>query len=182
MQNVMPHERFIALLRGINVGGRNKVPMEALRGACAGLGWLDVQTYIQSGNLIFRAAAAPEALETALEDVIAQQFGLAIPVIVRPAAAWPAIVAGNPFPQESAATPNLVMLLLAKRPPNPDAVAQLQERAADGERLARAGDALWVHYANGAGRSKLTPALLDRLAGSPVTARNWNTVLKLNEL
>lgn len=178
----MLHPMHIALLRGINVSGQNKLPMAELRTACAQLGWQDVQTYIQSGNLVFRAAGAAAALEHALEDLIAQHFGLTIPVIVRAAAEWPALVAGNPFPAASAATPNLVMLMLAKQPPHPDALAALQARAAAGEQLAQVGDALWAYFPAGSGRSKLAPTLIDRLVGSPVTARNWNTVLKLKAL
>jgi uncharacterized protein (DUF1697 family) len=75
-----------------------------------------------------------------------------------------------------------VLLALSKLPPKADAAAELQKRAPSGERVLRVGDALWIHYAAGIGTSKLTPALLDRLAGSPVTARNWNTVLKLAEM
>ena len=74
------------------------------------------------------------------------------------------------------------MLALCGAPPNEDAVDLLLHRAADGERITRVGDALWIHYAGGAGRSKLSPAILDRAAGSPVTTRNWRTVLKLAEM
>jgi uncharacterized protein (DUF1697 family) len=172
----------IALLRGINVGGRNTVAMSALRELCAGLGWRDVQTYINSGNVIFRADAPPAELELALEAALASSFGLTIAVVVRPAAAWPGYLAGNPFPGESEREPNLVMLALSKAPPRPDAVDALRERAGAGEQVAGAGDALWIHYGAGAGRSKLAPALLDRLVGSPVTTRNWRTALKLAEL
>jgi uncharacterized protein (DUF1697 family) len=174
--------RYIALLRGINVTGRNKIAMPELRAACAELGWQDVQTYIQSGNLIFQADAAAEAVEAALGKAIDQRFGLSIPVIVRAASDWPAYVQANPYPKESEREPNLVMLALSKARPKPDAAEKLQERAASGERIAQAGDALWIHYPQGAGRSKLSPALFDRLVGSPVTARNWRTVLKINEL
>lgn len=173
---------FIALLRGINVGGRNKVPMAELRALCAELGWGDVRSYIQSGNLVFRAGGPPASLETELEQGIEERFGLSIPVLVRAAADWPAYVRGNPFPEASRSTPNHVLLALSKAPPSPDAAERLLERALDGERVARVADALWIHYAGGAGRSKLSPALLDRFVGSPVSARNWRTVLELQEL
>lgn len=173
---------FIALLRGINVGGRNSVPMAELRSLCEGLGWQDVQTYIQSGNLVFKAGAAPARLEADLERAIDRRFGVAAAVVVRAAADWPDIVAGNPFPEASRSEPGLVMLALSKAPPKPDAVERLSERAAAGERIARAGDAVWIHYAGGAGRSKISPGLLDRFVGSPVTTRNWRTVLELDEL
>ena len=173
---------FIALLRGINVGGHNRVPMPELRALCGDLGWEDVESYIQSGNLVFRAAGRATGLEGVLERAIERRFDLSVSVLVRPAADWPGYVGGNPFPRASKDEPNLVMLALSKEPPRQDAIDRLRERAADGERIEQVGDALWIHYAGGSGRSKLSPSVLDRLAGSPVTTRNWRTVLKLEEL
>ena len=141
-----------------------------------------METYIQSGNVVFMAEAAPAELEAALEAAIQQRFAMTIPVIVRSASGWPAYVAGNPFPEAAAAEPNRLMLMLSKGPPQPDAAAALQERARDGERVAAAGDALWVHFTSGSGTSRLSPALFDRLVGSPVTARNYRTAVKLQEL
>jgi uncharacterized protein (DUF1697 family) len=173
---------FIALLRGINVSGHNKIPVSELRSLCAELGWTDVQSYIQSGNLLFKAGAGPGRLEAELEGTINRRFGLSIPVIVRSAADWPGYVRDNPYPEESRSEPNAVMLALAKAPPKPDAAAKLRERAVNGERVVQVGDALWLHFGGGVAKSKLSPALFDRLVGSPVTTRNWRTVLKLNEM
>lgn len=173
---------FIGLLRGINVGGHNKVPMAELRPLCAELGWGDVQTYIQSGNLVFTAGGAPAALETQLERAIERRFGLTVSVIVRAAKDWPAYVEENPFPEASEKEPNAVMLGLSKSPPKAGAEAGLRERATHGERIAQVGDALWIHFSNGVAGSKLSPGLFDRLVGSPVTMRNWRTVLKLGEM
>ena len=175
-------DTFIALLRGINVTGKNKVPMAELRSLCTDLGWQDVQSYIQSGNLVFKAAATVHELEAQLEQAMESHFGLSISVIVRDGAGWPAYVQANPFPDASQREPNRVMLALSKAAPKGDAAEGLQARASANERIAQVGDALWIHYGDGAGRSKLTPALLNRLVGSPVTARNWRTVLKLDEL
>lgn len=175
-------DTFIVLLRGINVGGRNKIPMPELRPLCADLGWENVQSYIQSGNLVLKASATAASLEAELERAIKRRFGLSIPVIVRAGADWPSYVNGNPYPEASQNEPNLVMLALSKAPPKTDAVEGLRERALIGERIVQVGDGLWIHYAGGVGRSKLSPTLLDRLVGSPVTARNWRTVLKLDEL
>lgn len=172
----------IALLRGINVSGRNRIPMQELRTLCTELGWADVQSYIQSGNLVFRAAAAPAILEGELEQAIQRRFDLSIPVLVRSAGDWQAYTQSNPFPDASSTEPNRVMLALSKLPPKPDAAAKLQERAANGERVVQRDDALWIHYSAGVGSSKLSPALLDRLVGSSVTGRNWRTVLQLEEL
>lgn len=182
MAGKLRRRTFIALLRGINVGGHNKVPMAELRGLCEELGWAEVRSYVQSGNLVFEAAGEPASLEAELERAIERTFELSIPVVVRAAADWPAYVAGNPFPGASESAPNAVMLALSKAPPKAGAVAGLLERAVNGERVERVGDALWIHYAGSSARSKLSPGLLDRLVGSPVTTRNWRTVLKLDEL
>jgi len=173
---------FVALLRGINVTGRNKVPMADLRSFCGKLGWGDIQTYIQSGNLIFSAAGPEVSLESELEQLIQKRFGLTIPVIVRAGTSWPDYVKANPFPEASETAPNAVMMSLPKAKPNKGAVEQLRERAKNGERIAQVGDAFWIYFKEGVAQSKLSPGLLDRVVGSPVTARNWNTVLKIDEM
>ena len=173
--------RKVALLRTVNVGGR-KLPMAALRKLCGTLGWSDVATYIQSGNVVFSAPGSAAAAEQALEDAIAKAFGLDVPVIVRTAATWSLYPAGNPFRDAARNEPNRLMLLLAKRPPAGGAEDVIQVRAAAGEQVRRDGDALWIHYPAGPGTSKLTPSLIDRAIGSPATARNYRTVMKLSEM
>jgi uncharacterized protein (DUF1697 family) len=174
--------KFIGLLRGINVGGRNKIPMSDLCKLCAEIGCGDIQSYIQSGNLVFSTLAIPAVVEIELERAIERRFQLNIPVIVRAAADWPAYVKGNPFPEASSAEPNLVMLALAKTDPKPEAASELCGRCTGGERIVQVGDALWIYFVGGVARSKISPALLDRLVGSKVTMRNWRTVLKLGEM
>lgn len=149
---------------------------------CGELGWENVATYIQSGNVVFEAAGRAAALEAALEHIIEHRFGSSTPVIIRSAAVWDAYPASNPFGEAAEKEPNRLMLMLSKQPPGEGAAAALQERAKAGERLKLRDDALWIHYPNGAGTSKLSPSLMNRLVGSPVTARNWNTVLKLQAM
>lgn len=173
--------RLVALLRAVNVGGR-KLPMAELRALCGELGWEDSETYIQSGNLVFTAPGRGEALEARLEEAIEERFGLDVPVIVRTAAQWAELVAANPFPRVAAEEPNRLQLLVSKRPPEGDAAAKLMERARAGEVVKAAGGALWFHYPEGVGASKLTPAVIDKAAGSPSTSRNWRTVMKLQEM
>lgn len=173
---------YIALLRGINVGGRNQIPMPKLRSVCEDLGWGEVQHYIQSGNLVFKAGAAPASLEAALEQAIARSFSLSIPVIVRAVEDWASYVKGNPFPEASRNEPNFVQLALSKAPPRQGAEKAIERRATLGERAIRVDDALWIHFPSGVGKSKLSPALLDRLVGSPVTMRNLRTVFTLEEM
>ena len=174
--------RFIALLRGINVGGHGKVPMAELRPLCERLGWKDVQTYIQSGNVVFAAAGKAPALEAQLEKALDARFGFRPAVIVRSASAWRAYVDCNPFAPESETEPSRVLIGLAKARPKAGAAEALEARAAAGEKVRAAGDAIWFHYPAGVGTSKLSPALIDRLVGSPLTARNWRTMLKLMEM
>jgi uncharacterized protein (DUF1697 family) len=169
---------FVGLLRGINVGGHARLPMAALREICAGLGWEKVETYIQSGNFVFEAEGREATLEAALEAALP----LRVPVLVRAAPAWRRLVAANPFAAEAQDEAQRVLTGLSKRPPAAGAAAAIEAKAAAGERVLEAGGALWFHYPEGVGTSKLTPALIDRAAGSPVTARNWRTLQKLEEM
>ncbi|MEO7178233.1 MAG: DUF1697 domain-containing protein, partial [Allosphingosinicella sp.] len=104
--------RLIALLRAVNVGGR-KLPMAELRALCGELGWKDVETYIQSGNVVFAAAGKADRIEARLEEAIKDWFGLEVPVIVRTSAQWSACVAANPFSKVGEEAPSRLQLLLS---------------------------------------------------------------------
>jgi uncharacterized protein (DUF1697 family) len=173
--------RMVALLRAVNVGGR-KLPMAELRPLCGELGWADVATYIQSGNVVFSTAGKPAAIEAELERAIEAKFRLDVPVIVRTAAEWAKLAASNPFAKAARDEPNRLQLLVSKRPPHADAADRLMERAQGGESVKAAGGVLWFHFPEGVGASKLTPALIDKACGSPSTGRNYRTVIKLKEM
>jgi uncharacterized protein (DUF1697 family) len=181
MNDTAAMSRFIALIRGINVGSTRKVPMAELRAACAGAGLGKVETYIQSGNLIVDHDN-PEAVEFALETLISARFGLDVPVIARSAMAWDALIASCPLPAEAEAEPRKLHLLACKHQPAEIAVEALLARARDDEKVARWGDDIAIYFTNGVGNSRLLPTLIDRLTCTPATARNWNTVLKLREM
>ncbi len=102
--------------------------------------------------------------------------------IVRTGSEWSRYASENPFAEASESEPNLVMLAISKKAPAPGALERLRERAVSGERIEQRGDAIWILYGNGAAKSKLSPGLLDRIVGSPVTTRTWRTVLRLAEL
>lgn len=155
------------------------IPMAELRALCSEIGCSDVATYINSGNVVFSSTATAGDLENAIERSITERFGHTISVVVRSALEWPAYIEGNPFPK---AEPRGVMLALSKQPPKSGALKSLRERAVNGEKLEHVGDAIWIHYSTGIAKSKLSPALFDRAVGSPVTARNWNTVLKIADM
>jgi uncharacterized protein (DUF1697 family) len=173
--------RRIGLLRAVNVGGR-KVPMAELRALCAELGWTDIATYIQSGNIVFTAAGTDAAIEAALEKAIKGKFGMEVPVIVRTASQWERLASDNPFAAAAKDEPNRLMLLLSKQPPAIGAEDDIQGRAKGGEIVRRAGEALWIHFPRGQADSKLTPSAIDKAVGSPATGRNCNTVIKLLEM
>jgi uncharacterized protein (DUF1697 family) len=172
---------YVALLRGINVGGKTSMPMAELRHVAASLGLEAAATYIQSGNLFFNAAAA-SGLEPKLEASIERRFGIQVPVMVRSSDQWSDFAAANPFMDAAEAQPNKLMMMVSKSSPDPAAAEALRARAAHGERIEIVGGAVWIHYPDGAGRTKLSPSLIDRLVGSPTTARNWRTVLKTKEI
>jgi len=180
----------IALLRGINVGGRNKVAMADLRAVVAGLGHADVVTYIQSGNVVFTSGESDaEALATALEEAIAGGLGVKPAVVVLSRDDLARAVRDNPYPDEP--NPKLVhaVFFRGQVPAGAaDAIEAGQRRAAErggGQDDARiVGGTVFLHTPGGFGRSELALFLLGRSA-SPVaagTARNWSTVTKLLDL
>ncbi|SDC23060.1 Uncharacterized conserved protein, DUF1697 family [Sphingomonas sp. YR710] len=174
-------EKTIVLLRGINVGGKRKLAMAELRKAAISAGIADFQTYIQSGNLLFSAASAADA-ETKIEALAKADFDMAIEAIARTARQWSAYASGSPFPDAEKDRPNLLHLGISKQRPADDIAEKLRERAKHGEQIIVIGDAIWIDFVNGVADSKLSPAALDKAAGSTVTMRNWRTVCKLAEM
>jgi uncharacterized protein (DUF1697 family) len=169
---------YAALLRGINVGGKNKVPMPQLKELFEGLGHADVVTYIQSGNVVFRAASADAR---AIEERIADVFGLDVSVVLRTGAELSAAAAANPFLVRGAETKPLYVVFLAREPAM-EAVAELDPDRSPGDRFSVNGRDVYLDLPNGAGRTKLNLDYLERRLKVKGTARNWNTVLKLVEL
>lgn len=173
--------RMVALLRGINVGGR-VLPMADLRALCAELGWDDVGTYIQSGNIVFSADGSQAALASSLEKAIEKRFDMMVPTIVRSAVQWTQILESNPFPDVARATPNWLLLMVGKAEPPSGIEAAMEATGQDGEQVRSAGGILWLSYPAGVGRSKMVwPKKFD---GEPLiaTTRNYRTAVKLREM
>jgi len=175
---------YVALLRGINVGGRNKVAMTDLRQVATSLGHTDVVTYIQSGNLVFTAPqTGTSSLADALEREIARQLGVQPAVVVLSRAELAQVIADNPFPQET--SPKCLHAVFRRDEMSPEGVAVVaaaQERArAKGSRdeAVVAGRTLFLHTPDGLGRSELAAQLARSGAQAAGTARNWATVTKL---
>jgi uncharacterized protein (DUF1697 family) len=176
-------ETFVALMRGINVGGTRRLPMAELRALSVKIGLYRPETYIQSGNLIVDADMAADEVRALLERAIDKRFGLRVDVVVRSALQWHRTVAANPFAGETAAVPKMLHLYLSCHPLKPSAAKELEPKAQAGERLAVVRGALWIDYGvDGVGKSKLTPLVLDKACGSPATGRNWNTVVNIGEM
>jgi uncharacterized protein (DUF1697 family) len=176
--------RYLALLRGINVGGRNKVAMAELRELATGLGHSDVATYIQSGNLVFTSDQPDAArLADALETEIADHLGVRPAVVVLSGAELAQVIADNPFPAET--NPKCLHAVFRRDEVDKDAVAavaaalQRAKQAGSRDEAAVVGRTLYLRTPDGLGRSELAA----QLARSPVqaagTARNWATVTRL---
>lgn len=164
--------RMVALLRGINVGGNKKVPMAELRALAVELGWSEVATYVQSGNLVGSAAVAADVAATQLERALASHFGFVVPVVVRAGDAFVREVAACPFADGE---PAQVHLGCSRSPLRAAMAKEIAAFATMGECVAVCGQALWIDFAGGVARSKLTSALLDRVVGGVVTLRNLNS-------
>jgi uncharacterized protein (DUF1697 family) len=173
----------VALLRAINVAGHNKVSMAELRGLLAELGFANVQSLLQSGNLVFDSrAGTPARLENLLEQAAKDRLQLETAFFVRSAKEWAEMVAGNPFPDEAKRDPGHLVVMSLKGAPDRGQVTAL-EKAIVGREVIRAGGRhLYIVYPDGIGRSKLGNALIEQKLGTQGTARNWNTVFKLASL
>lgn len=172
----------VALLRAINVGGTGKVKMADLRQMFADEGFGDVETILQTGNVVFEAPSGePAELEAQLEEAAAARLGLKSDFIIRTPDEWKSVLADNPFAAFAADNPSSMVVAFAKSAPDQSATAALEE-AVDGlpEQIRIIARELFITYPDGQGRSKLDLAKVERK--HPViraTARNWNTVRKV---
>jgi uncharacterized protein (DUF1697 family) len=174
---------FIALFRGINVGGHKKVKMDVLKKLHESLGFRDVRTYVQSGNVVFKSESAdPAGIARRIESEFERAHGFPAKVILRTSGELREVVRKNPLQsQEGKEAKFLHVVFLAGRPENA-ATKEFLNNYHGPEELNAVGKELYIYYTNGAGRSKLTNALIEKKLKVPGTARNWNTVTKLLEL
>ena len=171
----------IVLLRGINLGGKNKLPMKDFAALLADIGCTDVQTYIQSGNAVFQAPdkMASELAER-IERELASRLGLKVPVVMRTAAELSDVAQSNPFLAAGEDESTLHVAFLAEQP-TPERVNTLDADRSPPDRFAVRGREIYLHFPSGLARSKLTNAYFDSKLGTISTVRNWRTVLKLVE-
>ncbi|HEX6381132.1 MAG TPA: DUF1697 domain-containing protein [Acidimicrobiia bacterium] len=170
---------YVALLRGINVGGKTKIAMAALRDTCAAVGCEDVVTYIQSGNVVLKSKLTADKLRAALEAAIAEEFGFNPAVMIRTAKEISAVVERNPYAGTDDKTVHVGFLHAA---PNATTTKCLGAIDCAPEELTVVGRDIYLHLPNGMGRAAL-PVQMERcLRPTPITVRNWRTVSKLAEL
>jgi uncharacterized protein (DUF1697 family) len=174
---------IISLLRGVNVGGHHKIKMDALRALYESLGLRDVETYVQSGNVVFRARGENLArLAEQIEDGIERSLGFRPSVIVRTPSDLRKVIAGNPFAARRDIEPSKLLVTFLAKDPGAEARQSLLKIKTDPEEIRVSGRELYIYFPNGMGRSKLTGAAIENALKTPGTARNWNTVRKLLEI
>jgi len=174
--------RHVALLRGINVGGKNMLPMKELAEIFATTRCSDVVTYIQSGNVVFCAEdKIAKGLGDAITRQVEKQFGLKVPVVLRSAAELQVVIGANPYLKAGTAEEMLHVSFLADRP-GPDLVAGLDAARSAPDEFVVVGRDIYMKLVTGAAKTKLTNAYFDSKLKTVSTMRNWRTVLKLAEM
>jgi uncharacterized protein (DUF1697 family) len=179
--------RRVALLRAVNVGGRAVLRMADLKALIGDLGYLEPQTLLQSGNVVFtlgnreRGKTAGE-IEARLERALSAILSVQSDVFVRSASQWADVVAANPFRHEARVDPSHLIVMVLKDAPAAGSVKALQASIQGREVVRASGRQLYIVYPDGVGRSKLTGGVIERTLGTRGTARNWNTVMKIDEL
>ena len=171
---------YIALVRGINIGGHKKIAMADLRELLVRTGFEDTQSLLNSGNLVFRSKTlATGTLEQRLEAEAKKRLSLESPFFVRTIREWQSIIAHNPFAEEAERDPSHLAVMFFKSAPEPGAVKALQEIITGPEVIRAEGRQAYIIYPDGFARTRLTNALIDSKLGTTGTGRNWNTVMKL---
>ncbi len=170
----------VAMLRGVNVGGYQKLSMAALRTLCTSLGLQDVQSYIQSGNLVFREDGEdPAKLALRLEKAVEAGFGFRPAVIVRTASELRKVIAKNPFAGRAGIEPNRLLVVFMDRTPTKQARDQLLGLPCEPEELRINGREVYIYYPQGMAHPKVPLVKIEKTLQCASTGRNWNTVNKL---
>jgi len=171
---------LISMLRGVNVGGHNKINMEALRALCESLKFEGPRTYVQSGNIIFRTKEKPSAaLAKKIQNAVEREFGCRPEVILRTTDELRKAVAESPFAASRNLEPGKILVTFLTSEPGAEARATLLHLKSHPEELHLKGRELYIYFPDGAGRSKLPWSSVERLLKTTGTARNWNSVTKM---
>jgi uncharacterized protein (DUF1697 family) len=173
---------FVSLLRGINVGGNKKIAMANLRAVYESVGLAGAQTLLQSGNVVFWTDEDTTALAGRIEAAIEARFGFHAAVILRTQAELNEIINGHTFSAGKLAEPNKIAVAFLAEAPSVAALNTLNEAHDGPEIIHSRGRELYIYYAEGMGRSKLTNNLIEKRLNTTSTVRNWNTINRLHAL
>ncbi len=174
---------FLSLFRGINVGGNRKVKMDDLKAVHEALGLRDVLPYIQSGNVIFKSDDTDSAqLQKQIEDAFETKFGFHSEVIIRTSDELSAIIDKNPFQNQPDKETKWVAVMFLATLPDITAQEALLKAYIGPEEILFSGKEMYIYYPDGIGRSKLSHSFIEKKLKTGATARNWNTILKLQEM
>ena len=174
---------LISLLQGVNLGPHRRMSMERLRGLYESLGFEEVRSFIQSGNVVFKTAARnPAAVQRRIEEAIRGEFGFHADVVVRTVDEWKKVVEANPFAGRSGIEPAKFLVSFLAAPMGEEARKKVLTMADGKEEVHLVGREMFLYFPDGLARPKISFAAIGKAAGVPVTARNWNTVLKLLEI
>lgn len=173
----------ICFLRAVNVGGHNKIKMDALRTLCESLQLENPQTYVQSGNIVFKTKEKDlTRLAERIGNKIQRKFKFRPEVILRTASDLRTVIARNPFANRRDIEPGKLLVSFLANNPSAEARQQLLQIKADPEELHIEGRELYIYFPNGQGKTRLSLPLIDRTLRTTGTGRNWNTVTKLLEM
>ena len=171
------------MLRGVNVGGHNRLKMDVLRALYASLKLQDAQTYVQSGNVIFKTDEKDSAtLGRKIQQAIHRICDIQCEIILRTIAEMREAIANNPFAGRSGIEPGTLLVTFLASEPSSEARTKLLSFRPDPEELHLIGRELYIYFPDGSGRSKLQWASLEKTLKTPGTARNWNSVTKMLEM
>jgi len=174
---------LISMLRGVNLGAHNRIPMDALRSVYESLKLEEPRTYVQSGNIIFRTKEKDLAkLALKIQDAIQKKFKCRPDVLLRTTDDLKKAVSATPFAGRSGLEPGKILVTFLAAPPSAEAEANLAKFKDYPEELHLKGRELYIYFPNGAGRSKLPWSSVEKLLGVTGTARNWNSVRKMLEM
>jgi len=174
---------YIAMLRGVNVAGHNLVKMQALRESLEGLGFEQVQTYLQSGNAVFKSPKRSAVeVSTTIQEMIRRDFGFSAPVISKTAEEMDKVIQNNPFLSEKGIDVSRLHVTFLNAPPAPAALKKVEALKASPDRYHHAGREIYLYCPGGYGNTKLSNNVFERLLGVCPTTRNWNTVNNLHQM
>lgn len=174
---------YVALFRGINVSGQKTIRMEDLKTLFEDLGFERIQTYIQSGNVVFSTdRTATPAIVTAIEKGVRTQFGLQVAVVLRTGKELAEVVSGNPFPVETGKDAAGFHVTFLATAPDPTALDVLRQVRGDPDEIRIGSREIYLYCPGGYGRTKFNNTTIERKLGTVATTRNWKTVLKLLEM